>query len=268
MLEFDPEPVLAHERNSFVVEELRAARKKAREECMAQRPACVAALDPAEHGGAARTFEVRIPTHGFFGHTDGINCCSISPNGRTLATGGDDCAVKLWETSSGLLLRSIDDAHSGVVRCVSFFADSRTLATASDDQTIRIWDSFVGALIQVIRGHTDVVTHITLNQQQIDLLSASGDGTARTWRLVPRPPDPPQEVVFRKVRTDIFEHTVRMELAWNLPISFGAPVMQYFVLRRKIRKQAVGDGNALLEFPWYVLAATSNARAVFLKFQV
>ena len=52
----------------------------------------------------------------------------------------------------------------------------------------------MGDLIQVIRGHTDNITHLDLNEQNTDLLSASADGTARMWRLVPRAPEPPLQV--------------------------------------------------------------------------
>mgnify|MGYP000303366844 CR=1 FL=1 len=94
------------------------------------------------------------------------------------------------------------------------------------------------------------MTHLDLNAQNSDLLTVSADGTARTWRLVPRVPDPPPDVKFRAVRTDIFEQKVFLELEWGRPISFGAPVVQYYILRRRIRKQAIGDKEALNEFPW------------------
>jgi len=151
VLEFDPEPVFEQERNRVVVERLRQARKQAREKAMSQRPSSVQALDPAKHGGAARIFEIRIPTHGFFGHTDGVNCCSVSPNGRMLVTCSDDGTIKLWETMTGQLIRTIQ-AHDDAVRFVSFFKDSRTVVSASDDHTVRIWDSFVGEMIQVRRS--------------------------------------------------------------------------------------------------------------------
>ena len=43
---------------------------------------------------------------------------------------------------------------------------------------------------------------------------------------------------------------MRVELKWDMPLSYGAPVMQYYILRRRIRKGAIGDGVALNEFPW------------------
>ena len=60
------------------------------------------------------------------------------------------------------------------------------------------------------------------------------------------------QVDFKNVKTNIHEHKVHMELAWDRPISFGAPVMQYYVLRRRIRKTSIGNAEKLNEFPWYV----------------
>ena len=35
------------------------------------------------------------------GHDDEVNTCCFSPNWSRLISGGDDCVVKVWDTSSG-----------------------------------------------------------------------------------------------------------------------------------------------------------------------
>ena len=47
----------------------------------------------AGDGGARR--------HGFQGHDAGTNCLSFSPDGRFLASGGQDGAVKIWDAAAG-----------------------------------------------------------------------------------------------------------------------------------------------------------------------
>jgi WD40 repeat protein len=38
---------------------------------------------------------------GFTGHTDGVTSVAFSPDGKTLASGGKDRAVRLWEVATG-----------------------------------------------------------------------------------------------------------------------------------------------------------------------
>ena len=42
------------------------------------------------------------------GHTDHVYSLSFSPNGQTLALGSADKTVKLWKTSDGTLLQTLD----------------------------------------------------------------------------------------------------------------------------------------------------------------
>jgi WD40 repeat protein len=74
-------------------------------------------------------------------HSTNIHSIVFSPNGRLLVTSDSEHSVKLWDTKSGLLLRSLTvfDVHT-----VIFSPDSRFLVSGQSDGTITFWDASTG----------------------------------------------------------------------------------------------------------------------------
>jgi WD40 repeat protein len=73
--------------------------------------------------------------------TGTVGDAAFSPDGRMLATGSADGAVRLWETMSGRE-RHRFTGHEQAVRCVAFSADGKYLASGSDDMTVLVWEVF------------------------------------------------------------------------------------------------------------------------------
>ncbi len=77
--------------------------------------------------------------HEIRGHPDGILAAALSPDGKTLATGGYDRLVKLWDLGSGKEIGSLKE-HTDAVYGVAFSPDGRALASVAGDRTVKVWD--------------------------------------------------------------------------------------------------------------------------------
>jgi WD40 repeat protein len=63
----------------------------------------------------------------------------FSPDGRTLATDGEDM-VLLWDVATGEPIGDPLAGHTATITHMVFSRDGSTLATASYDATVRLWD--------------------------------------------------------------------------------------------------------------------------------
>jgi WD40 repeat protein len=75
-----------------------------------------------------------------------------------------------------------------VVNSVAFSHDSTRLASASGDSTVKIWDASSGACLQMLEGHSGLVSSVAFSHDSTRLASASYDvydnddnGTVKIW---------------------------------------------------------------------------------------
>jgi eukaryotic-like serine/threonine-protein kinase len=73
----------------------------------------------------------------FTGHTATVTCVAVSPDGTTLASGGMDGMLRIWNATSGALLRSVP--VGSVVWSVAFTPKADRLITGEMNGKIRFW---------------------------------------------------------------------------------------------------------------------------------
>jgi WD40 repeat protein/serine/threonine protein kinase len=72
------------------------------------------------------------------GHSRPVRTLALTRDGRTLASGGEDNTVRLWQLATGQALMTLR-GHEKPVYAASFAPNGQWLATGSYDGTVRLW---------------------------------------------------------------------------------------------------------------------------------
>jgi WD40 repeat protein/serine/threonine protein kinase len=105
---------------------------------------------------------------------------AFDPEGRRLATAGEDRRVQLWDLATGSKLAA-PLAHDEPVRALAFAPEGARLATAGDDGSIRMWDALTGTPAGKPLQSGAPITIVQFNAEGTRLAAAGGPGGPWLW---------------------------------------------------------------------------------------
>ncbi len=129
------------------------------------------------------------------GHATGVSSVAVSPDGKWLASLGDDLKLLMWDAATGKVVRQCDnpaeDANNpnalvnllGVASgglALQFAPDGKTLAGALHDGSVQLWDATSGKTLRKI-GQMGVGPSLAFAVNGKALATGSGDGRVIWW---------------------------------------------------------------------------------------
>lgn len=124
-------------------------------------------------------YDARI-RHVISAHTSIIWDVDVDPDGTSVLTVSDDELVKLWDISTGTLIRDYR-SEFGIASAVSFNKDGTRFVAGYDSGTIVLWDVESGKQLMLFDGHEDRITDLQYSPHDLGLFSSSADGSLMLW---------------------------------------------------------------------------------------
>lgn len=141
-----------------------------------------------------------------FTHEYSVHAVAFSPDGKYIASGGDDTSLELvnyifcsiiseiglhcgnyfvavWEVETGKEIARLH--HDGEINSISFSPNGEYIASGSDDNTARVWDISTGTEVtrvtHDVNGIEDSVFTVAFSPDGKFVLSVGGDRRIRVW---------------------------------------------------------------------------------------
>ena len=120
-------------------------------------------------------------------HAGTVWSASFDVNGGRVATAGNDGSIKIWNTTYGNIIKTIEvfapAAGEPGVTSVAFSRDGKLLAAATGDGRILLYDAESFAQVNTISAGGQVIRSIAFSPDSTHLASGGASGVAQIWNV-------------------------------------------------------------------------------------
>jgi WD40 repeat protein len=116
------------------------------------------------------------------GHTNYVQCISMTPDGYRAVSGGYDNTIMVWNLQNGKSFLSAKPQKDWI-NGISISPDGRKAVMYSGDKMPSVWDVKTGECISVFEGRTSEVTNVYVTPDCQQAVSLGRDRTVRVWEL-------------------------------------------------------------------------------------
>jgi WD40 repeat protein len=125
------------------------------------------------------------------GYVSVVRCIEFSSDGRRLIFGGDDNYVRIVDSQTGTMIKTLE-GHTSTIHSIAVSRDGKQILSGGGVSKygceIRLWDYESGQCIKVMEGHESPVNSLCLSLNGKYAFSGSGNYTKadislRTWNL-------------------------------------------------------------------------------------
>ncbi|ODV90297.1 hypothetical protein CANCADRAFT_25391 [Tortispora caseinolytica NRRL Y-17796] len=108
-----------------------------------------------------------------------IRSVCFSPDGRYLATGAEDCQIRVWDIKAKTI-QHVFKGHEQDIYSLDFARDGRRIASGSGDRTVRLWDLDSQNCLLTLTIE-DGVTTVAISPDGRFIAAGSLDNSVRIW---------------------------------------------------------------------------------------
>ncbi|KAI1971675.1 hypothetical protein LOZ53_006463 [Ophidiomyces ophidiicola] len=112
------------------------------------------------------------------GHRGPVNAVQL--RGDLIVSASGDGIAKLWNITSGLCIKEFTSRDRGLA-CVEFSEDARTILAGGNDQVIYQFDANTGELVNELKGHTNLVRSLHMDNENGRVISGSYDMSVKVF---------------------------------------------------------------------------------------